>query len=461
MESRARLRRATLRLAAGALALLTAATVMTAAGSAVRPAIVPATPVRFAVLSDAHFYDVKLGTSGSALDSYLAVDPKLLLLSEPILDATVADILTRNVRFVIISGDLTKDGEVLNHVRMTQYLQKLEQAGIEVYVVPGNHDINNADAVEYRGDTTKPVPSANPAVFRALYQRFGYGQALDHAPDSLSYVAEAAPGLWLLALDSAKWAESASADHPVVSGRLSPAMLTWALTKLQQAQLAGTKVMAFMHHGVNPHFLAEPQIFPDYLVDNWWSVGAQLAGAGLKVIFTGHYHSQDASAWTLDALGHPQPTPLYDIETGSLLTYPCAYRIGELNSAGQLQVESRRVTQIAANLNGLTFQQYAEAFERALLPYQVIVQLAYLFGITVEQAHALIPQWVVDGVVDALVANMAGDEAPSPATQAFLAFLLGQPVGSNEYKLGTLLYTLWYDPPFPATDNALIVSVGS
>jgi hypothetical protein len=80
--------------------------------------------------------------------------------------------------------------------------------------------------------------------------------------------------LWLLALDSTKWAESESADHPVVSGRLSTATLAWALEKLQQAQLAGKKVIAFMHHGVNPHFLAEPQIFPDYLVDNWWSVGA-------------------------------------------------------------------------------------------------------------------------------------------------------------------------------------------
>ena len=46
-------------------------------------------------------------------------------------------------------------------------------------------------------------------------------------------------------------------------------------------------------------------------------------------------------------------------------------------------------------------------------------------------------------------------------TEALLAFLLGQPAGSNEYKLGALLYTLWFEPPFPTTDNTLIVSVGS
>jgi hypothetical protein len=68
---------------------------------------------------------------------------------------------------------------------------------------------------------------------------------------------------------------------------------------------------------------------------------------------------------------------------------------------------------------------------------------------------------VIAGVVDGLIANYAGDEAPSLETEALLAFLLGQPAGSNEYKLGTLLYTLWFEPPFPTTDNTLIVSVGS
>jgi hypothetical protein len=415
--------------------------------------------VRFAVLSDVHFYDVKLGTGTDEFDNYLAADPKLLHLSEPIFEAALADIMQRNVRFVIIPGDLTKDGEVLNHVGMTQHLQKLEKAGIEVFVVPGNHDINNSDGVEFRLKGTKPVPGASPEVFRALYQRFGYGKALDHAPDSLSYVAEPAPGLWLLALDSVKYAESALVGRPLGSGRLSADTMTWALAKLQQAQLAGKKVIAFMHHGVNPHFLAEPQVFPDFLVDNWRGVSAQLAGAGLKVIFTGHYHSQDASAWTLNLMGNVQPSALCDIETGSLVLYPCAFRIAELDSAGHLHVESRRVTAIAADLDGDTFQHYAETFARTLLPYQVYAYLAAMFGITVQQAQAVIPSAVVNAIIDGLIANYAGDESPSLQTQMMLANLLGQAPGSNEHTLGTLLYTLWYEPPLPATDNTVDVSI--
>jgi hypothetical protein len=408
----------------------------------------PEPPVRFAVLSDTHLYDARLGTTGSAFDSYIAADPKLLALSEPILDSALADIIKSKVRFVIISGDLTKDGEKVNHLRMVRHLERLERAGIQVFVVPGNHDINNHDAVSYSGNVATPIATINDHEFRALYHRFGYGQAIDHAPDSLSYVAEPVPGLWLLALDSAKWAESAQAPHPVVSGRLTAPTLAWALKKIHQAENRGKQVVAFMHHGVNQHFLAEPTIFADYLVDDWQNVSAQLAGAGLKVIFTGHYHSQDA-AWPLDAEGTPQLT-LCDIETGSLIQFPCAYRIAELDPSGQLKIESRRVTQIAADLGGVPFQQYAEGYLRSLLPYQVTAELEYLFGLPADQAASTAPL-----VVDALVANYAGDENPSDTTLAMLQWLLSQPEPSH--TLGELLGSLWID--LPPGDNNLTVPV--
>ena len=410
-------------------------------------------PIRFAVLSDTHLYDARLGTTGSAFEAYIAADPKLLALSEPILEAAVKDIIKSKVRFVIISGDLTKDGEVVDHLLMVRYLEKFERAGIQVFVVPGNHDINNRDAARYSGDTATPIPSVSPQLFRFLYAPFGYGQAIDHAPDSLSYVAEPAPGLWLLALDSVKWAEDAQAPHPLVSGRLTPQTMAWALKKLQQAHARGKQVIAFMHHGVNMHFFAEPLMFPDYLVDNWPVVGAQLAGAGLKVIFTGHYHSQD-SAWMVDATGTPMPGTLCDIETGSLVQYPCAYRIAELDRNGLLHVDSPRVTSIAVDL-GMPFQTYAEEFLRALLPYQVIYALMHRpFGMDYATAS-----YVEPFVTDALVANYAGDEDPSEETQDILQMLLNPSSGPAKNLLGQMLGSLWFDPP--PGDNSLVVPVGN
>src|SRR5215831_10669236 len=135
-------------------------------------------PVRFAVISVPHLYNTRLGTSGLAWQETLYRDPKLLKESEPILQSALESIVQQNVQFLIITGDLTKDGELVDHVLMAQYLAKLEQHGIQVFVVPGNHDINNPYAVTYIGDGTRRVPNVSRETFRALYQRFGYGQAL-------------------------------------------------------------------------------------------------------------------------------------------------------------------------------------------------------------------------------------------------------------------------------------------
>jgi len=405
-------------------------------------------PVRFAVLSDLHFYDARLGTTGQAFEDYLNQDPKLLKESEAILDAALQTVVGQQVRFVIIPGDLTKDGELVNHVRVAQHLAKLEQSGVKVFVIPGNHDINNSDAVMYLGDSTRPVPNASPATFRAIYQRFGYGEAVARDPNSLSYVAEPVPGLWLLGIDSCKYEESARLGFPVVSGRIKPETMEWIQAQLGQAAARGIEVIGFMHHGVNQHFLGEAQVFPDYLVDDWPTVSAQLAAAGLRTLFTGHYHSQDA-AYALDAAGHPVPT-LCDIETGSLVMYPCAFRIATLDAEGILTIQSQRVTEINMDTGGLPFEQYAAAFLAARLPALATYQLMSLFQVPQAQAEQVAPL-----VAQALMANYAGDEMPSPNTQATLNYLLGSP--EPMHTLGMMLWGLWAD--LPPGDNQLSVPV--
>lgn len=405
-----------------------------------------AAQARFAVISDLHFFDTRLGSSGEAFETYLAQDPKLLRESAAILDSALQDIVRQRVKFVLVPGDLTKDGEVLNHIQVTHRLAWLERQGIEVFVVPGNHDISNPDARAFLGATTRPVPSASPAVFRALYQRFGYGQAIARDPHSLSYVAEPARGLRLLAIDACKYEENGEA--PVVSGRIKPETLAWVLRQVQLARASGKEVIALMHHGVNQHFLGQAQIFPDYLVDDWPIVSAQLAAAGLKVIFTGHYHSQDA-AYPLDATGTPQAT-LCDIQTGSLAGYPCSYRVATLRDS-VLRVESRKITEIDADTGGVPFQDYAENFLRERMHGIVVYQLMSMFDVPQQQAAAVAPL-----VVDALIANYAGDEEMTPGLQTVLQGWMAGP--EPFHTLGMMLWGIWTD--LPPGDNELVVPLG-
>jgi hypothetical protein len=221
------------------------------------------------------------------------------------------------------------------------------------------------------------------------------------------------------------------------------------LDKLHQARSRGARVIAFMHHGVNPNFIPQPQIFPDYLVRDWASVGTQLAEAGLKIVFTGHYHSQDA-AYPLGPDGAPMPT-LCDVETGSLISYPNAFRIVSLDKLGALHIESRRVTEIDADTGGLPFPDYAASFMATRLPALAAVQLETLFGLPEAQAVQIAPL-----VAQALMAQYAGDEAPDAQTQGRLNSFVASP--EPMHTLGLLLWGLWSD--LPPSDNALVVPLG-
>src|SRR4249919_2436104 len=61
--------------------------------------------VRFAVISDPHLYQSRLGTTGQAFEAYVTQDPKLLAESEAILEAALENIIQQHVQFLIISGD--------------------------------------------------------------------------------------------------------------------------------------------------------------------------------------------------------------------------------------------------------------------------------------------------------------------------------------------------------------------
>ena len=177
------------------------------------------------MFSDPHFYDSALGTTGEAFEAYLNSDRKMLRESEAILNAAISGMKQDNIQFVLVSGDMTKDGELSGHTKIAAYLKDLEDSGIEVYVVPGNHDINNPDAVSYSGVTTAPVPKINPDDFVQIYGQFGFEQAIARDPNSLSYLVEPVAGLYILAMDSCRYRENV--DTPIVGGRFSPETLDW------------------------------------------------------------------------------------------------------------------------------------------------------------------------------------------------------------------------------------------
>jgi len=162
--------------------------------------------VEIAVFSDPHLYDPSLGTSGAAFEMYLAYDRKMIAESQAILESVVKDIVKSHVRYVLVPGDLTKDGEQQCHSLMAEYLAQIEASGKQVFVVPGNHDIENPHSFSYPGgDTPVPIPNISSADFESIYMDYGYDEALYRDEHSLSYIVEPQPGLWFLGLDGCNY----------------------------------------------------------------------------------------------------------------------------------------------------------------------------------------------------------------------------------------------------------------
>ena len=401
---------------------------------------------RFAVFSDPHYFDPDLLINdGAAFQEYLARDRKLLKESEAILASTVDAIKnTAGLDFVLVPGDMTKDGAKTSHRKFANHIQTLENAGIPVYVVPGNHDIDNPHAHAYDGDAAIEVDTVSPTEFARIYNDYGYGEAIARDPASLGYVAEPVPGLWLLALDSCRYAENDAAGKAVTGGRFSTETLNWITDRLAEAQAADKQVIAMMHHGLLEHFTGQSQANPgaEYVIENWETVSQTLAEAGLPVVFTGHFHAQDVAVKTWEVNGGT--IALTDVQTGSLVTYPNPYRIVDMKADGTLDIDSRYITEVDYDTGFMTFPEYAENYLLEGLNGLVYASLTMPadqggYGLPAEQANALTPM-----IVAAFAAHYAGNESPDAETLAAVNDMLASDDPTTQ-SLGQSLYVLWVD----------------
>jgi DNA repair exonuclease SbcCD nuclease subunit len=312
----------------------------------------PAYPATsFVVFSDPHIYDPSLGTEGEAFESYLANDRKLLRESTEIMEVAVGAIKNEKSSFVLVPGDMTKDGEKSSHELVVSYLEQIEASGKQVYVVPGNHDINNGASVKYIGDTVERVPNITPAEFADMYADFGYKEALYRDAASLSYVAEPQAGLWLLALDDCRYAENVENEAPITDGKFNAATLQWIEEMLDKAAIEKKAVMVMVHHGVVEHYVGQEKNYGDYVIDDFPAVSKLLAMYNARLVFTGHYHAQDI---TLAHWIDPDKF-IFDVETGSLVTYPVPYRVISIDDSQKAVIRTNHIESIPSHPND--FQQ--------------------------------------------------------------------------------------------------------
>lgn len=307
---------------------------------AVSSALFAGEPLKMGIITDTHYLSEKLMDDGYAMQDYVLTSGKNVKDVPAVLNEVFNEYLRSDIQVLLVCGDITKDGEKQSHLDFVQKLKPLQEKGVRVFVIPGNHDINMPKPVEFKGNKALPVENISPEEFVQIYADCGYKDALRRDTSSLSYVAQLNDKTWLLAIDAARYKEG-----PSSSGKILPGTEKWITAILEEARDKGIKVVGMMHWGLTEHIMYQSLVFKEYLVEDWQRLRTLFADKGMKVIFTGHFHTNDITAFTSDS-----GNTIYDIETGTLSAYPFAFRRADLTSEG-VNITTKNVTSIPGNSN--------------------------------------------------------------------------------------------------------------
>lgn len=262
------------------------------------------------IVSDTHVLAPScLATFRSYNDSKMdCISPELL---HAAVDKVNSEAVSGEITVMLIAGDMSYNGERKSHEYVAGELARL-QSGIVPLVIPGNHDIDCPYA--YQGDKV----SADD--FKTIYHDCGYSGAEENY--GLSYVRRLGDQLAIICLSSAL------TDGGVTyysDGTLTGTTLEWMKSQADKLHAEGRGVIVAVHHQLLDHFAEESTNASNRMLNTNSAVNDGVTNddvrkafveAGIKYVFTGHFHAHDAQKATID--GHD----IYDISTGGLSTYP-------------------------------------------------------------------------------------------------------------------------------------------
>jgi len=203
-----------------------------------------------------------------------------------------------------------------------------------------------------------------------------------------------------------------------------------------------------MHHGVVEHFIGQARYFSRYLLGDWQKASDMLASYGVRAVFTGHFHAQDI------ALRRAGGRTIYDIETGSLVTWPDPTRLVTIDADTQrMTITSSFVKDLASfTARGVDFWQYSRDFMYSGTA-RIALRTMRSFGISGEEASTIAAQ-----VTAAFAAHFRGDEqftGSEKIRSRGLSPLAGLAVGMRK----DMITSLWSDPEPP--DNDLVIDLAA
>lgn len=346
------------------------------------------------VLADIHVMAPSLldSSDNEAWQADLANHRKMQELSVPVFDQLVEEIIAKKPDLLLIIGDMTKDGEHESHEYVINKLTKIKEAGIGVYVIPGNHDRGwMEEARRYSNNTYIKIDSYWDNDFPEAYHDFGYGENSELHDGSLSYATQLFPGLTLIGIDTGNMAQ------------VDESTIDWVGRKASEARARGDQTIVMAHHSLIPHFYGQESFMMYSVINTNEQLRDRLMEAGVKAVFTGHYHISDNTRYV-----NSEGQEIYDIATGSPIAYPCDYRVLTFDdNFRQLKITTESIKTLDGYDN---FPQYARnRLQKAFLRWAE--------DWLIEQSiHERVASFLSESVADIFIIHAEGNEPQNPAS---------------------------------------------
>lgn len=207
--------------------------------------------------------------------------------------------------FILIPGDMADDGRIEKeeHEAVSAKFREFEEkTGIQVYVVPGNHDYGVGENDNKMED------------MYAYYGEFGYNDASVKREGEFSYVTDLPGNYRLIAVDSND--PTKSTEDGMTSDKVN-----WVVEQANKAVADGKYPILMMHHNLLDHLPMQRILSRNFIIRNHTATANKFADAGIKLVFTGHEHCSDVATHT-----SPKGNKIYDFANTALSMYPLSYR---------------------------------------------------------------------------------------------------------------------------------------
>lgn len=326
-------------------------------------------PLQLVLATDLHYLSPQLTDRGYYFQAISEVgDGRQLWYQQEILEAFAADMKERKPDAVLLAGDLTYNGEKLSHEDLAELLSELTEAGIPVYVIPGNHDINNLFSRSFFGEEAETAETVQIEDFQDIYKKFGYGRnrrrtrngVTDHSPDKLSYQIKLYDRVSVYMLNTNKFL-----DGYQIGSEVPEDTLTWLDKCLKQDQKAGRVPIVAGHHNLLVH---SKRFITGYQLSNYEALEEILVKYQVPLYLSGHLHIQHEAKENVTA-EDGCTAQLWDVAGSSLAVNPHQYGVVTVDVDGSISYEKQTVqVERYAREQGRTeedllhFTEYAENF---------------------------------------------------------------------------------------------------